>query len=548
MKKPEEHENSNFKKWGVLFILCIAAFILVFDTTAMSVAISDLIKDLKTNIGTIQAVMALYTLIMASLMMGGAKLGDILGRKKAFLIGVIIYGVGTLTAALSPNVIVLFWGWSFLEGIAAAMMMPAVVGLIASSYQNTRDRAVAYAVWGGVSASGVAIGPILGGLIITAFSWRWVFAGEVVLVLIILIFAYLIKEVKIDISKRPSLDYIGILISAASLISIILGFLLAKNYGWFFAKKPLILGSLEIEPFGISVSVLLILLGIIFFAGFRSWTEKRKRKNKTPLIDFKIFKNKTFLFGSLSGLTVNCTLMGMMFILPVYFQMVLRCTAFETGVNLIPVSFSILLISFITGPVSQKINIKYLLITGFIIGLIGLFILQKTFSGPTEVTGLALALGLTVFSIGIGFIIAILSNVTISSLKKEQEVDGSGIFTSFRNLGSSMGTAILGTLILTFLLSGIAAGLLNSNVINIENKTKKDLVVELQDYAEKMKHEHSQLDLSKYPKEKADELTKIINSATQYGMRMSFGVIFILLTFGLLFAIFIPINKKPKIE
>jgi MFS family permease len=469
----------------------------------MTVAISDLVKDLNTDIGTIQAVMAIYTLVMASLMMGGAKLGDIIGRKRAFLIGVVIYGVGTLTAAISPNVTVLLTGWSFLEGIGAAIMMPAVVALIASSYEDARDRAVAYAVWAGVSAGGIAVGPILSGLIITALSWRCVFAGELVLVLVILIFSYLLKEVKIDASRRPSMDIMGILISGVSLSLIILAFLFAKTYGWFYAKQPLVLGGMEIAPFGLSITPILLLAGIILFACF----------------------------------------MGMMFILPVYLQLALHCTAFETGIYLIPISFTILLISFVTGPISQRLNTKYLLILGFVIGLVGLFILQNLFSGSTMVTGSDLAFGLTVFSVGIGIDLAILANVTISAIKKEQESEGSGILTSFRNLGCSLGTAIVGTVLLTFMLSGIATGLLASDVINVDHTSKKELIADLQDYVEKMKHEHSKIDLSQYPEEKVNELVGIVASATQYTMRWSFWVLFMILAIALIFSFFIP-NKK----
>jgi MFS family permease len=536
--------KSSSMSWGVLAITCIAAFILVFDTTAMTVAISDLVKDLNTDISTIQAVMAIYTLVMASLMMGGAKLGDIIGRKRAFLIGVVIYGVGTLTAAISPNVMVLLTGWSFLEGIGAAIMMPAVVALIASSYEDARNRAVAYAVWAGVSAGAVAVGPILSGLIITALSWRCVFAGEVVLVLVILIFSDLLKEVPIDASRRPSLDTMGILISGVSLTLIILAFLCAKTHGWFYAKQPLVLGGMEIAPFGLSITPILLLAGIILFACFRLWTERRKRKNKTPLVDFVIFTNRTFLFGTITSLTVNCTLMGMMFILPVYLQLALHCTAFETGIYLIPVSFSILLISFVTGPISQRVNTKYLLIVGFIIGLVGLFILQNLFAGSAVVTGSDLAFGLTVFSVGVGIDLAILANVTISSIKKEQESEGSGILTSFRNLGYSMGTAILGTVLITFMLSGIATGLLASDVINVDHTSKKELIADLQDYVQKMKQEHSTIDLSQYPKEEANELVRIVASATRYTMRRSFWVIFMILAIALIFSFFIPIEKQ----
>lgn len=176
--------KSSSMSWGPLIVLCIGCFILVFDTTAMSVAINDLVVDLDTDISTVQAIMAIYTLVMASMMLMGAKLGDMYGRKKVFLIGVAVYGVGTVTAALSPNTAVLLTGWSLIEGLAAAAMLPATMALLASSYPDTKNRATAFAIYGGIAAAGAAMGPMLGGFIISELSWRWVFAGELILVVV----------------------------------------------------------------------------------------------------------------------------------------------------------------------------------------------------------------------------------------------------------------------------------------------------------------------------------------------------------------------------
>jgi EmrB/QacA subfamily drug resistance transporter len=511
--------KSSSMTWGPLIVLCIAFFILVFDTTAMSVAINALVVDLDTDISTVQAIMAIYTLVMASTMLMGAKLGDMYGRKKVFLIGVAVYGVGTATAALSPNAAVLLTGWSLIEGCAAAAMMPATMALLASSYPDTKNRATAFAIYGGIGAAGAAVGPMLGGFIISALSWRWVFAGELILVVVILIFSRMLKEVEIDASKRPSMDIIGVLISALSFVLIILAFLNAGS--------------------GLSIVPVMLVLGIILFVCFKLWTERRKRQNKTPLLDFEIFKSKTFSFGNVAQMTFNLALMGTLFILPVYMQQVLHYTAVQTGIYLIPYSFSILFISFVTGPVSQKYNNKYLLLFGIIIAAIGVFVLQNLFSGPEIVTGSDLAIGLVIYGVGIGFVLALLGNMLMSAVSDEQQNEGSGMINTVRNLGSSMGTAIIGTVLVAFMLSGIATGIMSSDVIPV-NMPKDELVAELQDYAEKMEAEHATIDLSQYPEERVNEFKRIVYSATQTAMKLSFLVIFIILVITLVFALFIP--------
>jgi len=525
MKKGKSagEEKSSSMGWGALIVLCIACFILVFDTTAMSVAINDLVVDLDTDISTVQAIMAVYTLVMASTMLMGAKLGDMYGRKKVFLIGVAVYGVGTATAALSPNAGVLLTGWSLIEGCAAAAMLPATMALLASSYPDHKNRATAFAIYGGIGAAGAAVGPMLGGFIISALSWRWVFAGELILVAVILICSRMLKEVEIDASKRPSMDIIGVIISALSFVLIILAFLNAGS--------------------GLLIVPVMLVLGIILFVCFKLWTERRKRQNKTPLLDFDIFKSKTFSFGNVSQMTLNLALMGTLFILPVYMQQVLHHTAVETGIYLIPFSFSILLISFVTGPISQKFNPKYLLIFGIIIAAIGVFVLQHLFSGSQIVTGSDLAIGLLIYGASIGFVLALLGNMLISAVPDEKQNEGSGMINAVRNLGSSMGTAIIGTVLVAFMLSGIATGIMTSDVIQVD-ASKERIIAGLQDYAEKMEGEHAEIDLSQYPEEKVNEFKRIVYSATQSAMKQSFMVIFIILVVTLVFALFTPGKKK----
>ena len=522
-KSAEGDAKSSSMSWGPLIVLCIACFILVFDTTAMSVAINDLVVDLDTTISTIQAIMAIYTLVMASMMLMGAKLGDMYGRKKVLLIGVAVYGVGTATAALSPNAGVLLTGWSLIEGCAAALMLPATMALLASSYPNPKNRATAFAIYGGIAAAGAAVGPMLGGFIISELSWRWVFAGELILVVVILIFSRMLKEVEIDASKRPSMDIIGVIISALSFVLIILAFLNAGS--------------------GLLIVPVMLVLGIILFVCFKLWTERRKRQNKTPLLDFEIFKSKTFSFGNVAQMTLNLALMGTLFILPVYMQQVLQYTAVETGIYLIPYSLSILIIAFVTGPISQKFNNKYLLIFGIIIAAIGVFVLQNLFSGPEIVTGSDLAIGLVIYGVGIGFVLALLGNMLMSAVSEEQQNEGSGMINTVRNLGSSMGTALIGTVLVAFMLSGIATGVMTSDVIQVD-MPKDELVAELQDYAQKMEGEHATIDLSQYPEEKVNELKRIVYSATQTAMKQSFLVIVIVLVVTLVFALFIPGKKK----
>ena len=199
-------------KWGVLAVLGAAQFLMVLDQAVMNVSISQLVADFDTTVTTIQIVIALYALVMASLMLTGGKLGDLWGRKRAFTIGLVIYACGSALTAASWSVPTLMLGWSILEGIGAALVLPALVALVAGNYQG-QDRAIAYGVLGGVAGAGIAVGPILGGWATTELSWRVVFAGEVVVAIGILIGMRLVRE-PARAGRAPKLDWVGSVLTA----------------------------------------------------------------------------------------------------------------------------------------------------------------------------------------------------------------------------------------------------------------------------------------------------------------------------------------------
>ena len=219
--------GGNFK-WGVLTVICMAVFIMVIDTTIMNVSITALVQDLNTTVPVIQAIIAIYALVMASFMLIGGKLQDVIGRKKAFLIGVGIYGIGTFTASMSWNATILLIGWAILEGLGAILMMPATTTFLTSTYSG-KDLAFAFGMWGGIGAAGAAFGPILGGYLTTFYSWRWAFRIELVVVILILVLSYLLTESRPTLKWRD-LDFIGTLLSFAGLFSIVMGILLMRNY------------------------------------------------------------------------------------------------------------------------------------------------------------------------------------------------------------------------------------------------------------------------------------------------------------------------------
>ncbi len=260
------NKKSFLKKWGLIILLSLALLVMIVDTTMISVSIGNISNDLDSNLKDIQWAITIYSLVMAAFMLLGGKIGDIYGRKKAFVVGAVIYGIGTLTAALASNITTLITGWSVIEGIGSALMMPATISLLLANYSG-KDRKIAFGIWGGMAGAAAAIGPLFGGWVTTNLSWRWGFGSEILIVIVILVFAHLIKESKSK-DKNQSLDYIGMILSSFGVASLVYAFIEASTYGWWKAKELYSVGFLEINVFGLSISAVTMILGIILIAIF----------------------------------------------------------------------------------------------------------------------------------------------------------------------------------------------------------------------------------------------------------------------------------------
>src|SRR5215208_5366570 len=254
-----------------IVFLAGAQFVMVLDSSVMNVSISQIVADLDTTIQGVQLAITAYTLVMAAFMLAGAKLGDILGRDRAFAIGLAIYGLGSFTTAVSPSLGVLLVGWSLIEGLGAALVMPAIVSLIAATYSGKR-RALAFGIIGGVAGAAVAAGPLIGGWVTTELSWRYVFAGETVIVAVILMMRRQLRAAP-PAERRPQLDLVGVGLSALGLGLLVYGILKSSSWGLIEPRGALTIGGREITPFGFSAVPFFILAGFGCLGAFAIWEE-----------------------------------------------------------------------------------------------------------------------------------------------------------------------------------------------------------------------------------------------------------------------------------
>ncbi|MEG1132705.1 MAG: MFS transporter [Romboutsia sp.] len=463
------------KKWRALTIIAMASFIMVIDSTAMNVSISNLVNDLHTDISTIQLIMASYTLIMAICMLPGAKIADIIGSKKAFIFGAILYGVGTLTASISQNVVMLFIGWALIEGVAAALMMPTALALITAAYKG-KDRVIAMSIYTAMSSVALAIGPIFGGIITTYFSWRYVFAIEALIVVYILINFKAINEIDCEQpSKDAKFDFLGSLISAIALISIVGGALQSKTYGWIISKKAFSFAFITLPKGSISISILLILNGLLFLGIFILWLKVAKNNNKQALIDIDIFKYRNFDVVLLINACIQISLAGIMFVTPIYLQSVLKYDALKTGMTIMPLSITLLITSMFVVKLISKFDQRYIICTGAMSILLGGAYMYFIFNGAATVSGIKILPAMLFLGMGIGCSLTLTSNIALSAIDKKLSNQGSGMITTVNNLASSLSTAVIGSV----LISGINVGIAKYLIGDFSNQFGKYSVHEI---------------------------------------------------------------------
>jgi EmrB/QacA subfamily drug resistance transporter len=435
------------KKWGPLVILAAAQFVMVLDQAVMNVSISQLVSDFDTTVTTIQGVITLYSLMMAMLMLTGGKIGDIIGRRRAFAIGLMIYGCGSALTAVSQSVPQLALGWSILEGIGAALVLPALAALIAGNYQD-RDRAAAYAVIGGVAGAGIAVGPILGGWATTELSWRVVFLGEVVLVVLILLGLRLLTDAP-GPERKPRLDHVGAVLSALGLGLIVFGMLQASIWGWLQPKDS------PVEPFGFALTPFVIAAGGVVLWLFFRWQHRREDRGTDPLVHVALFRITPLRAGLQAMLSQNLILMGVFFTIPLYLQLVLGLDALETGIKMLPVSVAMFLASVAGSRLALKFSTRLIVRSGLSVILVAVVVLMWTIQ--PSLRGLGFGFAMALLGLGMGLIASQVGNVVQSSVDASGRSEAGGLQYTSQQLGSAVGVALIGAIVLSGLTSTFLA-------------------------------------------------------------------------------------------
>jgi len=448
------------RKWAVVAILAAAQFVMVLDGTVMNVSISTVVVDLDTSVTAMQAAITFYTLTMAALMLLGAKLGDVWGRRRAFVIGSCVYAVGSLVTALSPNIGFLMLGWSVIEGLGAVLVIPAIAALIADNYEG-RARITSYAIIGAVSGAAVAAGPLIGGFVTTYFSWRYVFVAEVVIMAVVVVFSRVIVDAT-GSARRSRIDALSVVLSAAGLIAVVFGMLQSKTWGWVIPLHSPELFGTPIAPLGISLTTWLLIAGVALLVAFASRQQRLAASGRTPLLDVSLLRIRRLRSGlSVLGAQYAITA-AIFFMVPVYLQMTLGLDALSTGIRIFPLSISLILFSIVGTRLAVIWSPRRIVRLGQFILVLSAVLLFATID--ITLAGVPFAIGMFTAGAALGLLASQLGNVNMSSVGEDKSSEAGGLQGVFQNLGSSLGTALIGSVLMSTLAVSFSAGVAASDL------------------------------------------------------------------------------------
>jgi EmrB/QacA subfamily drug resistance transporter len=432
----------------ILLTLGAAQFLMALDSSVMNVSIATVAADVGTTVTGIQTAITLYTLVMAMFMVTGGKIGSIVGRRRAFAVGCVIYGLGSLTTALAPSLPVLILGWSVLEGLGAALILPAVVALVAGNFPP-EGRSRAYGLVMAAGAIAIAVGPLLGGFATTYFSWRYVFAGEVVVVVVILLLARRVADAPPEV--RPRLDLVGTVLSATGFGLVVYGILRTSEWGWVIpnAGAPSVLG--------LSPTVWLVLGGGLVVFCWLLWERRLERSGGEPLVRPSMLRNRQLTGGLLLFFYQYLVQMGLFFTIPLFLSVALGLSALQTGARLLPLSVTLLIAA--AGiprffPKASPRRVVRLGVLSMLLGIVWLMAALDVNASASIVTVPLLLAGL-----GVGALASQLGAVTVSAVPDDQSAEVGGLQNTATNLGASVGTALAGSILIAALSASVLSGI-----------------------------------------------------------------------------------------
>jgi EmrB/QacA subfamily drug resistance transporter len=484
----------------------MAMFVLVVDTSLMNVSIAAVTRDLGTTVSAVQAAIALEALVSAAFILIGSKVGDLIGRKKAYVLGLLGYAVGALAMTLTQTLTLVVICWAVIGGIGASLLLPSMQSLIHGNFSGDAQRRV-YALVGAAAAIAAAVGPLLGGFITTYLSWRVGFAMEVVIIAVVLSGIGLVRDAPYTGDRH--VDPVGAILSVLAMGGVVLSILV-----W--------------QEGGESVAALFI-VGAIAMGTLIYWLTRRKREGKPTLLDPDLFRSKMFRFGITGQMMQQIALGGLMIVLPIYLQMVLEYTAMGAGLSIAPLSLSMFVVALLVGKKAGNRRPAGIIRAGFMLLSLGLLVLIPIV--PRATSGWWMVIPLLIAGSGLGMLVSQLNNYTLSPISEERVSEAAGVNSAGGSFGLSFGLAFAGAIMLATL-SFSFTNLANNSTV-LPPASQQQVANTLEHDAEIMSNTQLQKQIADEPQAIQDEILSINKTASHRSLQVALLIPLLASLFGL---------------
>ncbi|WP_083707432.1 MFS transporter [Intrasporangium flavum] len=484
----------------------MAMFVLVVDTSLMNVSISAVVRDLDTTVSGVQSAIALEALVSAAFILIGSKVGDLFGRKRAYVLGLLGYAVGAVAMTLAQGLTAIIVFWALVGGVGASLLLPAMQSLIHGNFEGAAQKRV-YALVGAAAAIAAAVGPLLGGFITTFLSWRVGFLLEAVIIAVVLSGIGLVKDVPYTGERR--IDLVGSAMSVVGMGGLVLGILVWQEGGEFVLA--------------------LLLLGGAALAGLAFWLRRRKSRGKAALLDPDLFRSKPFRLGISGQMMQQISLGGTMIALPIYLQMVLEYNALESGLSIAPLSLSMFAVAMLAGKRAADRRPAGIIRVGFVLLLLGMLAVVPIV--PRATSGWALTLPLLVAGSGLGLLVSQLNNYTLAPITEERVSEAAGVNSAGGSFGLSFGLAFAGAIMLATL-SFTFTNLAESSTV-LPPEHQQQVAATLEEDAEVMSNTALQQQIAGQPPEIQAEIIRINTEARPRALQVAMLVPILAALFGL---------------
>jgi EmrB/QacA subfamily drug resistance transporter len=439
-------EELDPRRWIALAISILAIFIVVLDNTVLNVSIPTILRDLHTTLPSLEWVLTGYALTFAALLIIGGRLGDVYGHRRVFIVGLALFGIGSLLASVSTSVAQLILGEAVIEGIGASLMMPTTLAILSGTFQG-RERATAFAAWGATAGVAAAFGPVVGGFLTTNYSWRWSFRINVIVAPLAIVGALLFMKHEVRPRRGVRIDFPGAVLIAAGMFLLVFDLSEGGVYGWWKPIKDVTVVGQLVWPTSRSVSLvpILFVVSAAILGGF-VWLELAKsRAGRDPLFEFAHLRFKTYRYGLLTVLVLAMGQLGLSFVLAIFLQDAKHLTAARNGLWLLPTGLFLIFGAQLGGLLIRRFGTTTIVRVGLVLYTVGILLILQTIS--LQITIWSLLPGLALYGCGIGFAGAQLTNVILSEIPLESSGVASGANSTVRQVGSALGVSVIGSLL-----------------------------------------------------------------------------------------------------